>query len=280
MSVKRVGDIGIFTVVATAAITLILDGWVGAFPVELFRFPLNILTMALWLVLLVYLYRNHKSSSLARALLSPEATYLSLFILATIGIALGLELRPSTTAWPVVVGLLFILSHTTLVIMRGWRDSRGIRWRFSITHIGLWLALSAGFWGAPDREQLRMAITTEPTNEAYTMDGALRVLPYDVTLLESRIEHSPQGTPTHYEATIAIEGKTVSLRVNHPYNRTMAQKIYLVNFGTTTSGERYAVVEIVDEPWQWITASGVVMLLVGAVLLFARGPRKRGVQQQ
>ena len=134
---------------AVAVVTLIFEAWIGPFPVELFRFPLNVLTMALWLLALGYLYRNRTTSTTAQLLLSREATYLSLFILATTGIALGLEFKPSTDAWPVVIGLLFVLSHTVLVVLRGWRNSNGIRWRFTITHLGLLLALGAGFWGAP-----------------------------------------------------------------------------------------------------------------------------------
>ncbi len=275
MGVERVRHIGAVAVAAVAVVTLILEAWIGPFPVELFRFPLNVLTMVLWLLALGYLYRNRTTSEMARLLLSREATYLSLFILAATGIALGLERKPSTDAWPVVIGLFFVLSHTTLVILRGWRNGSGVRWRFVITHLGLLLALGAGFWGAPDREQLRMATTSEPTNEAYTMSGAPRMLPYDIALTDSRIELSSSGTPTLYEATITVEGVERRLRVNHPYDRTIAEKIYLISFGTTTTGERYAIIEIVREPWQWITASGIVMLIAGAGLFFARGPRRK-----
>ena len=107
------------------------------------------------------------------------------------------------------------------------------------------------------------------------MSGILRTLPYDIALADSRIELSATGSPMLYEATIRVEGQNHTLRVNHPYDRTIAEKIYLISFGTTTTGERYAIIEIVREPWQWITASGIVMLIVGAVLLFARGPRRK-----
>lgn len=88
------------------------------------------------------------------------------------------------------------------------------------------------------------------------------------------MKHSNNGAPTHYEAEIMVDGKKAMLMVNHPYNRTLAEKIYLVSFGKTLMGESYAVVEIVKEPWQWMTATGIIMLIVGAVLLFIQGPRK------
>ena len=64
------------------------------------------------------------------------------------------------------------------------------------------------------------------------------------------------------------------LFVNHPYDRTLSEKIYLVSFGKTLMGETYAVIEIVKEPWQWLSAAGIIMLIAGAVLLFVQGPRK------
>jgi uncharacterized membrane protein HdeD (DUF308 family) len=39
---------------------------------------------------------------------------------------------------------------------------------------------------------------------------------------------------------------------------------------------RYCVVEVVREPWRWLSVVGIVMLIVGAVLMFAAGPRKEG----
>ena len=210
---------------------------------------------------------------MAKFMLSGTATWLSLSIMTLIGIVLGLQRIPSSTSWPVVVGVLFVLTHLAFVILRGCRNVYGIRFRFILTHVGLWLALGAGFWGAPDRGQLRVAVDGNATDQAYTMDGAVRRLPYELRLEELTIEHNDRGVATNYEARVAIDDKVVSLRVNHPYNTTLAQKVYLVSVSNPTEGE-YAVVEIVNEPWQWLSALGIVMLILGGVLLFIRGPRK------
>ena len=246
----------------------------GAFPVDIFRFPLNILVAALWLMLISVLYRNRAGNVFARFMLSRQATWMSLALMAVIGIVLGLQREPSTTAWPLVVSLLFVLSHLCFVILRGWHGAKGVRWRFCLTHVGLLLALGAGFWGAPDRQQLRMAVHRYPSNEAYTMEGELSPTPYSIELHSFHMEHADNGAPTHYEAQILLGSKKVMLMVNHPYNRTLSEKIYLVSFGNTPMGETYAVVEIVNEPWQWLSAAGIIMLIAGAVLLFVQGPRK------
>ena len=259
---------------AVVALSFLVEMCWGSFPVGLFRFPLNILVLALWMVLLTMMYRGRANNACARFMLSREATWLSLGMVVAIGITLGLQLKPSSTAWPVVASLLFVQSHLLFVILRGWRNKRGIRWRFCMTHIGLLLALGAGFWGAADREQWRMPVHNFPSNEAFTMQGEPRRLPYTLELKDFAIEQAENGTPTHYEAQIMVDDERVTLRVNHPYARTLSEKIYLVSFSTSPQGERYAIVEIVSEPWQWLSAMGIIMLIAGAMLLFIQGPRK------
>ena len=260
--------------VGFATLSIVAQLCLGNFPVDLFCFPLNIFVLALWMMLITMMYRDRGNNACSRFMLSRGATWLSLAIMVALGVTLGLEREPSTTAWPVVLTIFFVLTHICFIVLRGWRNAKGIRWRFCLVHIGLLLALGAGFWGAPDRQQLRMAVHRYPSNEAYTMDGELRPTPYTVELCSSRMEHADNGAPTHYEAEIKVDDKKVMLFVNHPYARTLSEKIYLVSFGTSPYGERYAVIEIVNEPWQWLAATGIIMLIAGAILLFVQGPRK------
>ena len=265
---------GVCMVGAVVALSFIVEMCWGSFPVGIFRFPLNILVMALWMMLMAMMYRG-RGHRVARFLLSREATWLSLGMVAVIGITLGLQRKPASTAWPMVVLLLFVQSHLLLVVMRGWRNKGGIRWRFCLTHIGLLLALGAGYWGAADREQWRMPVHNFPSNEAFTMQGEPRRLPYTLELKDFTIEQAENGTPTHYEAQIMVDDERVTLRVNHPYARTLSEKIYLVSFSSSPQGERYAIVEIVSEPWQWLSAAGIILLIAGAMLLFIQGPKGR-----
>ena len=266
---------GVCIVGAVVALSFLVEVCLGSFPVGMFRFPLNVLVLALWVMLVTMMYRGRANSACGRFMLSREATWLSLGMVVAIGITLGLEREPSSTAWPTVCSLLFVQSHLLFVVLRGWRNGRGIRWRFCLTHIGLLLALGAGFWGAPDREQLRTPVHPCPSNEAFTMQGEPRRLSYTLELKDFSIEHSEDGTPTHYEAQLMVDDTMVTLKVNHPYARTISEKIYLVSFSTSPSGERYAIVEIVSEPWQWLSVIGILMLIAGAMLLFIQGPRKR-----
>ena len=260
--------------VGFATLSIVAQLCLGNFPVDLFCFPLNIFVLALWMMLITMMYRDRANNACSRFMLSREATWLSLAIMVALGVTLGLEREPSTTAWPVILAIFFVLTHICFIVLRGWRNAKGIRWRFCLVHIGLLLALGAGFWGAPDRQQLRMAVHRYPSNEAYTMEGELSPTPYSIELHSFHMEHADNGAPTHYEAQILLDSKKVMLKVNHPYSRTLSEKIYLVSFGTSPYGERYAVIEIVNEPWQWLSATGIIMLIAGAILLFVQGPRK------
>ena len=265
--------VGAIVTAVVAILTTTLQGVVGDFPVALFSFPLNIIAMMLWLVSLTVLYRNRGTSRLAQMLMSRSATWLSLLVMATIGLVLGLQRMPSSASWPVVVGLLYVMSHLYLITLRGMCATGAVRWRFTLLHLGLLIALGAGFWGAADRVQLRMAVDGRANNVTYTMSGEAHTLDYYISLKEFSVRPGGDGEHMQYEATVTVDREDVVLRVNHPYSRTWAEKIYIVNHGAQPAGN-YVVVEIVIEPWQWLSAAGIVMLIVGAVLMFLRGPRR------
>lgn len=263
---------------AALLVALLLQIVVGPFPLALLRFPLNLIVMVLWLVLLVEIYRLRARSRVVQALMSQTATVLSLVLLAAVGIALGLQREPASTAWPTVVALLYILSHLTLITLRGWRNAGGVRWRFVVNHAGLWLALVAGFWGAPDRVQTRAIVTREvATHEGFDEQGRTRVIDCELQLIDFKIDYYADGAPSMFEAEVSVDGEPVKLRVNSPHHRTWSEMIYLVSYDMEQPSEaRYCVVEVVREPWRWLAVVGIVMLIVGAVLMFAAGPRREG----
>lgn len=280
-NVSKTSVIESVTVAIIVAIALLLQSTVGDIPLAIFAFPLNIAIIVLWLAIVGVLYKNRSNLAVSKSLLSIHATWLSLGSMVATGIYLGLEREPSSTSWLVVAGILFTLTHLLLITLRGWRTPAGIRWRFTLLHVGLIVALGAGFWGAPDREQLRMALVeNKPTETAYHINGTATRLDHAITLRSLNAEYNESGMPTYFDATLEIENEPVTLRVNHPYNKTLSEKIYLVSVGQSPdNGAPYCVVEIVREPWQWLSLAGIVMLLAGAVMLFICGPRHAANKQ-
>ena len=259
------------------ALAGVLQLFVGNVPVELFRFPLNLIIAVVWLYGLYELFRARRRNVVAQFLLSPVASWLSVATLVIACMVMGLQRHPAVMSYPFVVAVLYVLTQLSMVIMRGWRNAAGVRWRFVCNHVGLWLAVMAGFWGAADNDILRtMVVAEQPSREAYYVDGRMTLLQYEMQLVDFRAEYFDNGTPSSYEADVAIDGRVVTLSVNNPYARTWSEDIYLV--GYEPHGQSVAcVVQVVRQPWKWPMATGIVLLIVGAILMFVQGPQKRSV---
>lgn len=269
--------ISIIVVVALMAIAAMMQLLVGDVPVEIFRFPLNLIIAAIWLYIIVELYRSRKRNAVAQYLLSPMATWLSVSIVVLTCVVMGLQRRPAVMSFPFAMATLFVLTHLAMVILRGWRNSSGIRWRFIFNHIGLWLVLFAGFWGAPDSDILRTVVYADaPTDEAFYEDGRMKLLGYEMQLMDFRADFFDNGTPSAYEADVLIDDSKVTLSVNHPYARTWSEDIYLTSYEPHNGGV-VCVLQVVRHPWKWPMAIGIIMLIAGAVLMFIQGPKKQSV---
>ncbi len=259
-----------YVVLASVAVALFVAQWLlGDVPVAFFAAPMNLLFAVLWLALVVEGYRRRSKSAVVRFLLSAEATYIAIAVAVAIAIAMGLQSEPTTASRMVAGGSLYVLSTLTLVILRGWRNEGGVRWRFLITHVGLWLALVAMFFGAPDKQILRMQVCCTPSRVAVDERGANHFLDYELRLEEFDVDRAENGSPQQYTATVAVDDRVVTIAVNSPYSHRYGEDIYLVNYA-----EDGCVVQIVREPWKAVSIVGVAMLLLGVMMLFLRGYKR------
>ena len=270
ITVSRYALTSLLLVFGAAVLSWLLES-VVQFPIVFFRFPMNIILMALWLYGVVELYRRGAKSVVARYLLSVSATVTSIFVLSVGCIVMGLQRRPATDSYLFLMAILFALTQLTMVTLRGWRNSSGVRWLFLLCHAGLLLVLAAGFWGAPDKDVMRMRVTAEPSREMLYENGSRGVVDYTLALKDLRVEYYSNGTPSSYEADVEVADRVVTLSVNHPYRVSMGEHIYLTSVDEKGST---CIVQLVRQPWQKITLAGIVMLIAGAVLMFLRGPRR------
>ena len=238
----------------------------GAFPVWLFSAPMNLLLGALWIALIWESYRRRATNIVVQYLLSPEASYIALAVVAVLSVVLGLQSCPATTSWPVIGGFLFAQTVLTLVILRGWRNEKGVRWRFVITHCGLWLAVTSALLGAPDKQILRAEVGKTPTREVINEQGTKSYLDYELRLVDFKVENSENGTPQMFRAEVAVDDKVVDIEVNSPYSQKYGEDIYLVSYEADG-----CILQVVREPWHAVTAAGIAMLLLGAFILFLQG---------
>ncbi len=238
-----------------------------------FAFPLNLLVAVLWMLCLMGLRKTYSHSAAMRFLYSPAATIsaIALLILSCLWIGFTGD-RSFVTSIFFVLVLLYVQTVLFLITLRGWRRPDGVvRWRFLLMHLGLLLAVGAGFWGNPDSDEYRMKIHLDQTSrEAFTLEGQRVVLPYEITILSLETEYSENGKPIHYEASVSIDGEpSKALAVNHPYDVNLGERLYLASLS-----EDSCVLQIVREPWRYFALAGIIMMLAGAFMLFINGPRR------
>lgn len=264
------------------AFALLFQFLLGDFPTVIFAFPLNVLLLLLWAVIVAVLWKSGKKSGFVRFMLSSGATYWALGIFLVLCLAVGISgYRWLTGTWPFVAFMLYFQTVLSYVILRGWRKPTAtgarlgaVRWRFLFLHVGLLVAVASAYWGAPDTETLKLqAFKGVPVTEAYRQDGRTAWLDYTLTLSDFTVQYGADGMPSDYKAVVAINDESVELRVNHPYSITLGESLYLS--GYDVSEGYYCVLQVVREPWHYGILTGIVILLLGALLLFVGGPRCR-----
>ena len=235
----------------------------------LFSFPLNIILLVLWLTATVMLWKYCRKSWLVRFMLSSGATYWAIGLFLASSLFIGVTgYRWMIFTWPFVVFLLYFQSVLLFIILRGWRSATAtgarlgpIRWRFLFLHAGLLIAIGSSYWGAPDNETLRVkAVKNMPVFEAYSDEGIMKPLKYEIVL-------------TDFSAYVTVEDEGVELKVNHPYAPRFGEDIYLSGFDTLD--HEYCIFQIVREPARYGTLAGIIIMLIGAFMLFIAGPRRR-----
>lgn len=134
-----------------------------------------------------------------------------------------------------------------------------------LSHLGLFLVLAAGLFGAPDRLELGLKLHEgESGHIAYEADGLAFGLPFELKLNEFEIDYHEDGvSPKQYRSRISIDGKNLETSVNHPARHGM-WRIYQAGFGQDAA--QYAVLKIVRDPWLPVIALGGLLLAAGAFL--------------
>ena len=238
-----------------------------------FAFPLNLLLALLWLAGLGLLWKHRPDCRVVKFLLSPYATILALTLLLACGLWIGFSAdRACVQSIPFVLMLLYVLTVVYLVTLRGWRSRNGqVRWRFLFIHAGFLLAVGAAFWGSPDSSELRVKLV--PDQEcvsAYKLDGSITALRYKLRLEDYSIDFNEEGKPVYYEAVVSVgDSDAKVITVNHPLSVSLGEDIYLASVS-----EGGCVLQIVREPWRYFALTGILMLLLGAFMLFIKGPKR------
>lgn len=265
----------------------------GNFPVSFLAFPLNLIFAVVGLFMLWILYKEYRNIKFTRFLCSPQTSILSITLFIGSSLVIGLfpqlsEIEAESkegilaslgcynfmTSWIFIAIFLLLLSNLAMITFNACQHPR-IRWRFLLNHAGLWLALFSAFFGSSDTQTLRIPIYKgEPTRKAFDMNGASHHLDYDLELDSFAVEYYPNGRPSRFAANVHLGNETVLLEVNHPYAYRLGEDVYLTGYDVTKANEsEYCILQIVKQPWKYVTVAGILMMLAGAILLFINGPK-------
>lgn len=266
----------------------------GNFPVSFLAFPLNIVFAMIWLFSLWALYKESKDKAFTRFLYSSQTSILAIGLFISSCLVIGLFPQMSDveadkqgtilaslgcynfmTSWIFIAILLLLLSNLAMISFHACQYHKRMRWRFLLNHAGLWLALFAGFLGSSDTQTLRIPIYKgEPSHEAFDMNGASHYLDYEIELTSFSVEYYPNGRPSRFMANVHLGDESALLEVNHPYSYRWGEDVYLTGYDVLKGNDSdYCILQVVRQPWKYVTVAGILMMLAGAVLLFINGPK-------
>lgn len=225
---------------------------------ELFAFPVS----AILALVTVSLLALSGKGRLAAFFKSPWTAVSLLGIAAVLMMIEGTWAPGIPTSWAFavfVVLLIFSLGFSAIA------DLKRKAPKALVSHLGLFLVLVGGLFGAPDRVELGLKLHEgESDHIAYDADGLASGLPFELKLNEFEIEYYEDGvSPRQYLSRISIDGKELESSVNHPARHGM-WRIYQAGFGQDAS--EYAVLKIVRDPWLPVIALGALLLAAGAFL--------------
>lgn len=166
--------------------------------------------------------------------------------------------------------LVFLVPMLLLIVVLGWCAFDAIARKrslsFILTHWGLFLILSGGFFGAPDFSSASMIVTRETeSSQAVSRDGFAVPLGFSVKLEEFRIDFYDDGvSPKQYSSTLVVDGEEKVTAVNRP----CLHKGWLIY--QSDYGEGYSVIRLVRDPWLPVVFLGMLLLALGAVLELKR----------
>ena len=286
---------------------LLLQLIVGPVAWEVFAWPTNGITMAVFLTIIVSVFLLRKRVYAFRFFSTIQAAIPTLVYAVVLTIIMGLTRQKSLTPgpspmgegslwinymlsfWPFVliyVLMAFILGLVVLRQLRSW-----VAARFSpsalpfslLSHLGLFLAMTTATLGNADMQRLKMiTVKGEPEWRALTSQQQIVEMPIAIELKEFIMETYDDGSPRRFASDIQILTKTgkniqTTVEVNKPVE-VDGWKIYQYGYDTQMGAmSQTSILELVSDLWLPLVYTGIYMMLAGAVCLFAFGGKRKSI---
>lgn len=236
--------------------------------VEVLNFPASALLAISFLLTAFSLHRYAKCNAIVLYLKRLAAARILLAILAAMLLVEGTWSIPLHQSPFFVLCVLVLLFALAFVILDGIASKAKIG--FLLNHIGIFLIVWAGVFGAPDVARTKMLIGKNLTeNISYEADGRVVPMPFSVTLQDFVIDYYDDGiTPRQYTSYLIVDGCPMKVAVNEPStfrDYTFYQESY------DREAKQYTVLQVVQDPWLPFVYLGMLLLACGSIgLLFGK----------
>ena len=271
-------------------IGLILQWTIGPVVWSVFSWPVNGITLALFLLAIGLMTVLAKQCRLFRFLSTQQVAIPTLVYAVVLTIVMGLTQQKSDgrgienmlSYWP------FVLIYALMAIVLGMVCLRRLlHFRFSIAnlqfmafHLGLFIVLLTATLGNADMQRLKL-ITFVGQIEWRGVNEENRVVetPLAIELKRFIMETYDNGQPKRYASEIVVRTKSGNVKhaivdVNKPV-RISGWKIYQYGYDTQKGAQsQMSILELVRDPWLPAVYTGIYLMLFGALLMFMRKGRK------
>lgn len=271
-------------------IGLILQWTIGPVEWSVFSWPVNGITLALFLLAIVLMTVLAKQCRLFRFLSTQQVAIPTLVYAVVLTIVMGLTQQKADgrsidnmlSYWP------FVLIYALMAIVLGMVCLRRLlHFRFSIAnlqfmafHLGLFIVLLTATLGNADMQRLKL-ITFVGQIEWRGVNEENRVVetPLAIELKRFIMETYDNGQPKRYASEIVVRTKSGDVKhtivdVNKPV-RINGWKIYQYGYDTQKGAQsQMSILELVRDPWLPAVYTGIYLMLFGALLMFMRKGRK------
>lgn len=247
-------------------------------------FPVNLIALLFLLLGIWTLHRYYATIPVVRWLKSIPCTLGTSSFLIILLIIEGIWALQLFRTWIFISALLVLIVILGLITLSKVEDFSRRNILFLLNHGGLWLALIAALFGAPDHEEYKcIASLNQPEYTAISPKGHLQPLPFTIRLDKFELEYYPQSSgvriPKRFTSTVTLKSKDKEIRkqieVNHPV-RFKGYSIYQDGYDPSRGADStYSIFLIVRDPWIGMVYAGIILMLAGAAGLIIYGPIKK-----
>lgn len=283
---------------------LLLQFVIGPIVWDSFAWPVNIIALAIFIMLIIAAYCLKDKVCLFRFSFSYASAVPAITFAVVLTIIMGLTRQSNSPEYDDPLGITSCLTFWPFVLIYLWvawivgitgihhivclgktKGFNSERFAALLSHLGLFIVLVCGTLGSADMQRLRMYCETGHV-EWRALDSANKVheLPIAIQLDSFILEEYPstqmeQHVPKRFASKVHLyseKGDNVktTVEVNKPYtlmNWKIYQYSYDVQMGKLSD---YSVFELVSDPWLPVVYTGIAFIATGAFLMFFGRRRK------